>query len=198
MILTRAVDFGGLRIRGPIGSGTAQLGAVAVCFVGLVLAPPAHADSVAAVKAAVISARDETSCAALRYDLVVEQAAEVFNRMTDDYLDHTATRVQNKDTRPGSIPDPVPGLKDLGYPATKAFLLQGANHNGASAIKAALLQGYAAGKIDDCSYTDFGVSMRYNERTGYNLAAVILAAPQHFHSIGSVVRSDVADMEEDQ
>ncbi|BBX20964.1 hypothetical protein MTER_03750 [Mycolicibacter terrae] len=177
MLLTRTADAGASRIRAPICRGPGRLGAMTACFVCLALAPPAQAGSMATVKEAVVSARNETSCAPLRYDPTVEQATEVFNRMTDDYLDHTATRVQNKDTRPGSIPDPVPGLKDLGYPATKAYLIQGAHHDDASAIKAAMLQGYAAGKFDDCSYTDFGVSMRYNERTGYNLAAVILAAP---------------------
>ncbi|MGV0734270.1 hypothetical protein [Mycolicibacter sinensis] len=176
MLQKHSIDLGHGRIRAPMRRGLSLLATV-TAFSGLALASPAQADPVADVKEAVVSARSETSCGSMRYDSVVEQAAEVFNRMTDDYLDHTATRVQNKDTRPGSIPDPVPGLKDLGYPATKAYLIQGAHHDDASAIKAAMLQGYAAGKFDDCSYTDFGVSMRYNERTGYNLAAVILAAP---------------------
>jgi hypothetical protein len=176
VLQTRAGDTGDGRIRASILRGSGRLVTVTVLSVSLVVAPPAPAESGAEVKDAVVSARGETSCAALRHDSTVEKAAEIFNRMTDDYLDHTATRVQNKDTRPGSIPDPLPGLKDLGYPGSKAYLLQGAHHNDELAIKGALLQGYASGKISDCSFTDFGADMRRNNRTGYTVVAVVLAA----------------------
>lgn len=177
MLLRRSVDSDDGRIRPPISCGPGLLVTVTVLSAGVAFAPPAPADPVADVKGAVASARGETSCAPLRYDPIVGRAAEVFNRMTDDYLNHTATRVQNKDTRPGSIPDPLPGLKDLGYAGTKAYLLQGAHRSDALAIKGALLQGYASGKISDCSFTDFGADMRHNERTGYNVVSVVLAAP---------------------
>lgn len=144
---------------------------------GLVLAPPAAAEPAADLREAIVSARSETSCGPLNYHSTVERAAGVFNQMTDDYLSHSATRVQNKDTTPGSIPDPLPGLKNLGYGGTKAYLLQGAQKSEGRAIKGALLQGYASNKISDCSYTDFGVDMRRNQRTGYDLAAVVLATP---------------------
>lgn len=144
---------------------------------GLVLAPPAQADPAVDLREAIVSARSETLCGPLSYHSTVEQAAGVFNQMTDDYLSHTATRVQNKDTAPGSIPDPLPGLKNLGYGGTKAYLLQGAQKSEARAIKATLLQGYATSAISDCAYTDFGVDMRRNHRTGYDLAAVVLARP---------------------
>ena len=111
------------------------------------------------------SARSGTSCGSLRYNQVVEQVAQIINRSTDDYLNHAATRVP--------ILDPLEGLKDLGYGGTKAHLLQGAGKSDAVAIHGALLQGYGA--IPDCSYTDFGLSMRRNETTGYNLASVVLA-----------------------
>lgn len=140
------------------------------------LAPVASADSSADIREAIESARSETSCESLQYNSIVEKAAEVFNRLTDDYLDHTATRVQNKDTNPGAIPDPLPGLKDLGYPGTKAFLIQGTHQTAALAIKAAVLQGDAFNKFSDCSYSDFGADLRRNDRTGYYLAAVVLAA----------------------
>lgn len=176
MLRRHLVDPGDGGIHAPILRGPGLLVTAAVLSAGLALAPPAPADPVTEVRGAVVFARSETSCAPLRYDPIVERAAEVFNRMTDDYLNHTATRVQNKDTRPGSIPDPLPGLTDLGYAGTKAFLLQGAHHDDALAIKGALLQGYASGKISDCSFTDFGADMRRNERTGYNLVSVVLAA----------------------
>jgi hypothetical protein len=138
---------------------------VMVLSTGLSLAPSALADPAANLRDAVASARGGTSCGPLRYNPVVEQVARVINRSTDDYLNHTATRVP--------IPDPLDGLKDLGYGGTKAYLLQGADRSDALAIKGALLEGYAA--IPDCSYTDFGVSMWRNETTGYNLVSSVLA-----------------------
>lgn len=140
------------------------------------LAPSVLADPVADLRDAITSARSETSCGPLRYNPVVEQGAEVYNRLTDDYLNHTATRVPEGNLSPGEHVDPLPGLKDLGYSGTKAALLQGAHKREALAIKGALLEGYAWNAISDCSYSDFGTSMRLNQRTGYSLASVILAA----------------------
>lgn len=131
------------------------------------LAPSALADSAANFKDAVASARGETACGPLRYNAVVEQAAEVINRSTDDYLNHAATHVP--------IDDPLKGLKDLGYPGTRAILLRGNSRSEALAIKGALLEGYVA--IPDCSYTDFGSSVRRNEATGYFLTSLVLAGP---------------------
>lgn len=137
---------------------------VALCA-SIVLAPPVRADSAALAKDAIASLRRGTSCAALRDNPIVEQAADVINRSTDDYLNHTATRTP--------IDDPLPGLKDLGYPGTKAVLLLGSHPNEADALKGALLEGYAA--IPDCSYTDYGVSVRRNESTDYSLISIVLA-----------------------
>jgi hypothetical protein len=138
-----------------------------VLSVDVSLAPSALADSVAIFRTAVASARNGTSCGPLRYDSLVEQAAEIINRSTDDYVSQRATQVP--------ITDPLPGLKDLGYTGKKAKLLLGAAKNEADAIKGALIQGYAA--IPDCSYKDFGVSIRRNEPTGYFLTSSILAGP---------------------
>lgn len=138
---------------------------VTVFSVAIVLAPPVLADSVAIAKDAIASLRGGTSCAALRDNPVVEQAADVINRSTDDYLNHTATRIP--------IDDPLPGLKDLGYAGNKAVLLSGSHPEAADALKGALLEGYTA--IADCSYADYGVSVRRNESTGYSLISIVLA-----------------------
>jgi len=140
---------------------------VTIVSAGIVLAPAAVADQVATLRDAVASLRSGTSCGPLQYNPAVEQAADIINRSTDAYLNHTATHVP--------ISDPLPGLKDLGYHGNKAALLQGAHKNPADAIKGALLEGHAA--IADCSYTDFGVSMFRNETSGYNLTAAVLAGP---------------------
>lgn len=151
--------------RGPsIGSLAVTVTVMATC---IPLAPPALADQVATFKDAVASLRNGTSCGRLHYNPVVEQAADIINRSTDAYLNHTATHVP--------IADPLPGLKDLGYGGTKATLLQGAHKDPADAIKGALLEGHAA--IPDCSYTDFGVSMFRNDKSGYNLTSAVLAGP---------------------
>ncbi|WP_232066525.1 hypothetical protein [Mycobacterium parmense] len=138
-----------------------------VLAASLVLAPSAVADPEANVRDAVASARSGTSCGSLRSNAVVEQVAQIINRSTDDYLNHAATRVP--------VLDPLEGLKTLGYSGTKAYLLSGAAQNDADAIQGAVLEGYAA--LPDCSYTDFGLSLRRNDTTGYHLVSVVLAGP---------------------
>ena len=143
----------------------AVLAVSAVLAAGAMLAPSALADSVANFRDAVASLRDGTSCGPLRYNPVVEQVAETINRSTDQYIDHDATQVP--------IIDPLPGLNELGYGSNKAKLLSGAGRTDADAIKGALLEGYSA--LPDCSYTDFGVSVRRNETSGYVLTSLVLA-----------------------
>lgn len=154
----------------PPGRGpwiTAPMVTLMVLAAAFSLTPCAHADPEADLREAVASARSGTSCGSLRDNPVVEQVAQIINRSTDDYLNQAATRVP--------ILDPLEGLKDLGYAGTKAHLLSGAGKTDAIAIHGALLQGFSA--IPDCSYTDFGLSMRRNDKTGYNLASVVLAGP---------------------
>ena len=154
--------------RRPRGLGpriAAPLVSLTVLAATLFFTPSALAAPEDTLRDAVASARSGAPCGSLRHNPVVEQVAQTINRSTDDYLNHVATRVP--------ILDPLEGLKDLGYGGTKARLLQGADKSDAVAIEAAILQGSSA--IPDCSYTDFGLSMRRNEPTGYNLASVVLA-----------------------
>jgi hypothetical protein len=142
---------------------------VAMCALlssgGMAVAPSALADSVNRVRDAMATARAGTSCQPLNYNPVVERAAAIVNQSTDDYIDHISTYQP--------ITDPIPGLRDLGYSANKAVLLQGALSNEADAIKAALLQGHAA--IPDCTYTDLGMDVRHNEATDDVLIVYVLA-----------------------
>jgi hypothetical protein len=132
---------------------------------GIVVAPSAFADSVTRVQDAMAAARAGTSCPPLNYNSVVEKAAAIINKSTDDYIDHISTYQP--------ITDPMPGLKDLGYGGNKVALLQGALSNEADAIKGALLEGHAA--IPDCSYTDLGIDVRRNEATDNLLVVYLLA-----------------------
>jgi hypothetical protein len=143
----------------------------------LFVAPPALADPATDLTDALASARSETSCAPFQYDPVLEQGAKVYNEMAYKYLNHTATRVPTAKEPPGAPVDPMPGLKDLGFTGSKAYLLQGANESQGIAIKGAILEGRAYEVIDDCTYTGFGVDMRNSPDTGYNLTAIILAGP---------------------
>jgi hypothetical protein len=151
-------------MRRPWG-GIASVAAVCLAAAGVALAPPTLADPAPNIRDAVASLRGGTSCGPLRYDPVVEQAAEIINRLEDDYISHAA--------RQQPIDDPTPGLKDLGYGGKKAKLLRGTARNDADAITAMLLQGYNA--FSDCSYGDFGVSILRNAETGYTSTAVVLA-----------------------
>lgn len=138
---------------------------VTISSVGILLAPSALAEPAPTVRDAVAALRGGTSCLPLRYDAVVERAAEIINRLEENYLIHTA--------RQEPVTDPLPGLKDLGYSGNKAKLLRGAASDGADAIKVMLLEGYAV--FPDCSYKDFGVSLRRDETTGYTFTSVVLA-----------------------
>lgn len=126
---------------------------------------PAHADQTENLRSAVDQVRAGTSCGAFRSDSIAEQVAAEANNSTQEYLDHTATQVP--------ITDPLPGLKILGYPGSRATLIQGASRDEAAAIKVLILQGFD--KLPDCSYTDIGVSTQVNPATGYVLTAVVLA-----------------------
>lgn len=137
---------------------------LSVCAGSVSLAPAAVANMADDVRAAVMSVR-QASCGALRSDPIVEHAAEIVNRSTDRWLDHTGRAVP--------VPDPLPVLKDLGYAGGRAMHVQGAGDTEAKAIAGLLLVGYD--KIPECSYTDYGVSVMQNQATGHYLTVVVLA-----------------------
>lgn len=131
---------------------------------GVFVAPPAAADPSEQLKAAVAATR-ASSCAPLRNDPIVAQAAAELNQSNDDWLDY---RVR---AEPAS--DALPLLKDLGYGGAKSAILFGAGKSEADSIKALLLQGYA--KIADCAYRDFGASVLQGNSAGWILSIVVLA-----------------------
>lgn len=114
---------------------------------------------------AVLAARDG-ACGPLNYNPTVEHAADIVNRSTFTYLDHSAQNV------PAGGPHPTAILRDLGIDTGKAISLQGAAHDEADAIRGLLLEGRDV--IPDCSYTDFGVSHLYEPGSGYHLAVAVL------------------------
>jgi hypothetical protein len=133
--------------------------------VGIFAAPPAMASSADSLRAAVTATRG-ASCAPLRSDPVIDQAADGINKTTDSYINHTSRTIPDNDA--------LPLLKDLGYGGSKAAILSGAGADDGTAIKGLLLEGWAT--IPDCSYTDFGVSALYNAKKDLLLMTVVLAA----------------------
>jgi hypothetical protein len=129
------------------------------------VAPSAVAQPSGSLRDAVVAARG-ASCAPLRSDPVVDQAAEDINGTTDKWLNHAARATPETNA--------LAVLQDLGYRGTKAAILLGAGVTDVNAIKATLLQGYL--KIPDCSYTDFGVSTLHNKTKDMILTTVVLAA----------------------
>lgn len=151
------------KTRSAIGAGTGAALAVAA----VTLAPPVAAERAPAAEQAIASARSAT-CGALRYNPTVERAADIINRSTYTYLNHTSENV------PADDPHPLAITKDLGINSSKVISLQGAGHSPADAIKSILLEGYK--DIPDCSYTDFGSSELYEEQSGFTLMVVVLVA----------------------
>ena len=140
--------------------------AIAIAFTALApfSAPSAAADTTASLREAVAAARG-SSCDALRYDPMIEQAAEEINVTTSKWIDNAARSLPESDA--------LPLLKDRGYRGNKAAILSGASSIDANAIKGLLLEGYA--KIPDCSYTDYGVNAQYNAKKDLILTTVVLA-----------------------
>lgn len=146
--------------------GNAVMAMVTTIGVGAASIPSATADPAPNLTEAMVSARSAAPCGPMRYDPIAEHAAEIINRSTEGYLNHTARNV------PADEPHPMPILKDLGSDAGKVMSLQGAG-NEVDAIKGVLLEGHDA--IPDCSYDRFGVSLIHDAETGYSLAVVVLA-----------------------
>jgi hypothetical protein len=140
---------------------------IATLTAAVMSACPATADPAPGLKEAVDQVRGVAPCGPLEYDPAVEHAAEIVNRSTDAYLDHTARHVP--------VADPLPILHDLGVASGKVISLFGATGTSGDSIKSVLLQGFEA--IPDCAYTKFGVSMLWNASTGKSLATVVLVGP---------------------
>lgn len=144
-----------------------MLAASVMTALDLSVAPAASADPHPVLAEAVNSAR--AACGGLRYDPLIEQAADIVNRSTLTYVNHTAENVPADDPQPTAI------LADLGIPGSKVMALQGAGTIESNAIHGVLIEGYQA--LTDCGYTDFGASMLYEPVSGYNLAVVVLVGP---------------------
>lgn len=141
------------------------LGATALTFVSIAMAPPAVADSTDSLRAAVAAARG-VACGPLRSDPVIDQAAKEINESTDRWINNASRAVPDSDA--------LPLLKDLGYGGSRTSILSGAAKNDGDAIKATLLQGWNV--IPNCSYADFGVNALYNAKKDMTLTTVVLAA----------------------
>lgn len=160
--------------RGVRPDGKPKLAVVATTVVTLAAVAggtpaPARADSAENVQSAIAQARAaQSGCAPLKPNPIVARVAAVVNKSYSDWLAHLSTSPP--------IMDPVPGLKELGFPGGKGIFIGGVSKTSESdAIKGSILEGYKA--IPDCSYTDFGVDFFLDEASGYRMVAVVLAGP---------------------
>lgn len=141
--------------------------AFALAFAACALrAVPAGAEPAPAVEQAVAGVRGASACGPLSYSPELERAAEIINRSTAAYLDHSAANV------PADDPHPMPIISELGIEATNVHSLQAAGRDEADAIRGLLLQGYKT--IPDCSYTEFGATQLYEPQSGRVLAVALL------------------------
>jgi hypothetical protein len=159
-------------IRRPRRSGFARhwrrLGAVVssaalAALVTVALAPAAVADDVGDLKTQVDVTRG--GCPPLQSDTVLDGVAQRANAESQSYIEHTARFVP--------FEDPMPVLRELGYPAGKAKLIPGYGDVEAKAIHGVTVQGWQA--IPDCSYAKYGLNVLTSADGGYVLAALVLA-----------------------
>ncbi|BBZ02604.1 hypothetical protein MCHIJ_20410 [Mycolicibacterium chitae] len=127
-------------------------------------ATPAAAEARAQFDAGIAAVRAASTCPALAHDPLAQRAAELSNRSTEDYLNHTAEHVP--------VADPLFVLHDLGSDAQRAVQLQGQGPTLAEALKGALLQGNST--IPDCAYTGFGTSVIEHAASGHTLVVAVL------------------------
>ena len=142
---------------------------VATAFLGVALlhASPAISEPADQLEQAIVSLRATGSCGPLRNDPVVQRAAEISNRSTQDYLNHAARFVP--------VSDPLVVLEELGSGAGQAIQIRGHGASDAEAIHGALLQGRAV--IPDCSYDTFGTDVIRDPDNGLALVVAILSGP---------------------
>lgn len=143
-------------------------GLAAAAVTAMILAPTSVADPIADLRSAIAAKRG--SCPALQADPVLDGVAQRANLETQDYAQGIA-RFQ-------PMEDPMPLLRQLSYPASKAKLLAGfadASHPDGQqrAIYGATLFGWET--IPDCSYTRYGADVVTNAKTGNSTAAIVLA-----------------------
>jgi hypothetical protein len=161
-IRLRCSHFRGIAVRGVVVSAILATISVVTPFT-----PSAFAEPEPALAQAITAAHGQ--CGPLRYDPVVEQAAQMINQSTQTYLDHTADNV------PIDEPHPTALAKDFGINGTKVYSLKGAGYSEADAITGLLVEGFNV--LPDCAYRDFGVSMLHDDSTGFSLVTAVLVGP---------------------
>lgn len=142
------------------------LAGMAALAVALLVSPAATAAPSADVAQAIAASRGQGSCGALALDPAVDQAAELINQTTYDYVNHIGSNVPIDDASPVAI------TKDLGIPGEHVMVLRGAAPDTAAAVKVALLQGYLA--LTDCAYSRVGTSLLTADQVGQVLVTIVM------------------------
>lgn len=170
-MLAKGAQLTAARVRtcvsGRLLDHAAVLTAMSGIFVSVFAAPPAIADPVNSLRAAIMQARG-AACAPLRSDPLAEQAADAANRSVDGWAGLTSPIPP--------VDDVKPMMKFLGYRGDKAAIARGAAKIETDAIKSVLLEGHAL--IPDCAYKDYGVSVIQDSKIEHQfLALLVIAGP---------------------
>lgn len=143
----------------------ASLAAVTAGVVVLATAAPASAEPLPSLTSAIDSVRGSSDCPPLVSDPLVVRSAEMATKETSDYLNHRSAQVP--------FTDPLPALKTVGYPGTRAYLLSGHGATEIDSIHGLILQ--ALKQVPDCGFTQYGVNASHED--GFVLTSVVLAGP---------------------
>ncbi|WP_243841347.1 hypothetical protein [Mycobacterium sp. DL592] len=154
-----------------MGVGRASAGVAVLLVMGScgLSAAAAGAEPLSSLEQAVVAARGTSSCGPLRSDPRLARAADIVNRSTMSYVNHTAENVPADQLHPTAV------VKDVGVSGSKVISLAGASHEYGDSVRGVLVEGRDV--IPDCSYTDFGSSVIDDGQSGYVFTVVILVGP---------------------
>lgn len=150
----------------PIVASGGVLVIIGALAAALVFSSTARAAPSAEVAQAIAASRGQGDCGPMALDPAVDQAAELINQSTYDYLNHIGSNVPIDDAAPVSI------TKSMGIPGEHVIVLRGAAPELATSLKMALLQGRTA--LGDCAYTRVGTSLLTDEHAGRVLVTIVM------------------------
>lgn len=150
----------------PVAASGGALVVISALAAALLFSSTARAAPSTEVAQAIATSRGQGACGPLALDPDVDQAAELINQSTYDYINHIGSNVPIDDAAPVSI------TKSMGIPGEHVIALRGAAPEAATSLKMALLQGRTA--LGDCAYTRVGTSLITDDQAGRVLVTIVM------------------------
>ena len=148
------------------------VGLIATAVLAVSGAPSSVADATASLKSRVDTGHGAAGCPPYQPDRVLDEVAQRNTAETEAYLTHTARVAPFENSLNKQL---MQILHEMGYNATKGYLLVGYGRDEADSIHALLLQGTEY--LPDCAYTKYGVNALSSDSQKHVLTAVVLATP---------------------